>query len=158
MSLADKALLLAEECAHMQSAAAYLRYSVTRVEDLLPRLGTGLTPEELERFESLASRFARLADLLIQRVMRLVDELELLPSASILDRIQRAEKRGWVERADILARIRELRNLIAHEYAADQMAEIYTAVYQLSPDLDTIVGQVAGYTEPLLGRLRPSAP
>lgn len=147
MSLADKALLLAEECTHMRSAAAYLRYSVTRVETLLPRLGTGLTPEELERFESLASRFARL-----------VDELELLPPASILDRIQHAEKRGWVERADVLARIRELRNLVAHEYAADQMAEIYLAVYRLSPELDAIVGRVAEHADSLLGRLRPSAP
>ena len=51
-----------------------------------------LPPEQLERLESLTSRFARLADLLIQRVFRLIDEIELTGGCSLLDRIYRAEK------------------------------------------------------------------
>ncbi|OZA21856.1 MAG: hypothetical protein B7X93_13510 [Hydrogenophilales bacterium 17-61-9] len=92
--------------------------------------------------------------MLIQRVMRLVDEIELTPSGSVLDRIFRAEKRGWVNRADVLVRIRELRNLIAHEYAADKMAEIYEAVFMLSPELDKIAKQAADYSESLIKRVQ----
>lgn len=51
-------------------------------------------------------------------------------------------------------RIRELRNLIAHEYAADKMAEIYEAVFILSPELDKIAKQAADYSESLINRLR----
>jgi hypothetical protein len=56
--------------------------------------------------------------MLIQRLMRLIDEVELAPPGSVLDRIHRAEKRGWVGNAGNLRRIRELRNLVANEYAA----------------------------------------
>ena len=93
-----------------------------------------MPPEELERLESLTSRFARLADLLIQRIFRLIDEIELTGTGTLLDRIYRAEKRGWVEASEMI-KIRELRNLIAHEYANDKMPEIYAVVAAMSPAL-----------------------
>ena len=154
MTHPDKLLLLAEECEKLRSASTHLQFSIERTRELIQRVMEAISPEELERLESLASRFARLADMLIQRVMRLVDEIELTPSGSVLDRIYRAEKRGWVSRADVLVRIRELRNLIAHEYAADKMAEIYEAVFMLSPELDKIAKQAADYSESLINRLR----
>ena len=154
MTHPDKLLLLAEECENLQSASAHLQFSIERTRELIQRVMEAISPEELERLESLASRFARLADMLIQRVMRLVDEIELTPSGSVLDRIYRAEKRGWISRAEVLVRIRELRNLIAHEYAADKMAEIYEAVFMLSPELDKIAKQAADYSESLINRLR----
>ena len=154
MTHPDKLLLLAEECEKLRSASTHLQFSIERTRELIQRVMEAISPEELERLESLASRFARLADMLIQRVMRLVDEIELTPSGSVLDRIYRAEKRGWVTRADVLVRIRELRNLIAHEYAADKMAEIYEAVFMLSPELDKIAKQAADYSESLFNRLR----
>ncbi|SJM88953.1 conserved hypothetical protein [Crenothrix polyspora] len=106
-------------------------------------------PNELERLESLSSRFARLSDLLTQKMMRLIDELELTPDGTLLDRIQRAEKRGWVESASYLLQIRELRNLIAHEYAADRMSEIYQAVATLTPTLLAIVPKVIAHAQQL---------
>jgi len=150
----DKILLLLEECENLQSASTHLRFSMDRTRELILRVRDEMSSEELERLESLASRFARLADMLIQRVMRLVDEIELSPSGSVLDRVYRAEKRGWVERAEVLVRIRELRNLIAHEYAADKMAEIYEAVFTLSPELDQIAKQAAVYCESLIKRVQ----
>jgi len=72
----------------------HLRFSIDRTQNLLNQ--QDWQPEELERLESLASRFARLSDLLMQRVMRLVDDLELTATGTLLDRIHRAEKRGWV--------------------------------------------------------------
>ncbi|MDP2787642.1 MAG: hypothetical protein Q8O79_06160 [Pseudomonadota bacterium] len=150
----DKIILLGEECGNLKSALVHLRFSIERTRPLLNRAWEGLTPEELERLESLASRFARVADMLIQRVMRLVDDLELISSGSLLDRIYRAEKRGWIAKSDVLVRIRELRNLIAHEYASDKMAEIYEAVFILSPELDKIATQAVGYSEALVKRLQ----
>jgi len=103
-----------------------------------------LLQEELERLESLTSRFARLADLLIQRIFRLIDEIELTGSGTILDRIYRAEKRGWANAADLI-KIRELRSLIAHEYATEKMLEIYAAVAAMSPALLAAVPKVTAY-------------
>lgn len=87
MTHPDKIILLAEECENLQSASAHLRFSIERTRELIQRVREEVSPEELERLESLASRFARLTDMLIQRVMRLVDEIELAPSGSVLDRI-----------------------------------------------------------------------
>lgn len=146
----DKLLLLRSELENLDKAAAYLSISIDRSADLIGRLDLG--PDELERLESMASRFARLADLLTQRVMRLVDDLELTPEGSLLDRIQRAEKRGWVRGTAGLVRIRELRNLVAHEYAADRMAEIYAGIVRLAPELLAVVPKVRAYAEALAKR------
>jgi uncharacterized protein YutE (UPF0331/DUF86 family) len=69
----------------------------------------------------------------------------MIATGTLLDRIYRAEKRGWIDDAITLVRIRELRNLIAHEYAADKMAEIYAAIAALAPDLLAIVPKVVAY-------------
>lgn len=134
--------LLREELAGLQLAAGYLQYSMERCRDLIGQ--ENLPPEQLERLESLTSRFARLADLLIQRIFRLVDEIDLTCDGSILDRIYRAEKRGWADAA-CLIKIRELRNLVAHEYATDKMPEIHAAVADLSPALLDVVPRVIEY-------------
>ncbi|PIX98220.1 MAG: hypothetical protein COZ24_01170 [Hydrogenophilales bacterium CG_4_10_14_3_um_filter_63_21] len=139
----DKLLLLHDEIADLHQAADHLRFSLERTRALLP--GADWSPEDMERLEALTSRFARLSDLLTQRIMRLVDDIELIPAGTLLDRMHRAEKRGWINDARDLVRIRELRNLIAHEYAADKMAEIYSSVAVLAPDLLALVPRVAAY-------------
>ena len=107
----EKIELLREELSGLQLAAVYLGYSMERCLNLIGQ--EQLPPEQLERLESLTSRFARLADLLIQRIFRLVDEIELTGGGALLDRIYRAEKRGWANAAELI-KIRELRNLIAY--------------------------------------------
>ena len=127
-----KLALLQKELPNLEAAASHLAYSLERCK----ASNTWLTPslEQMERLESLAARFARLSDLLVQRIFRLIDELELVGTSTVLDRIYRAEKRGWLQ-ADKLIQIRELRNLIAHEYASDSMQEIYAAITVLALDL-----------------------
>lgn len=134
--------LLQEELADLQLAAGYLQFSIERCSNLVGQ--EALSPEQLERLESLASRFARLADLLIQRVFRLVDDIELTVGGTLLDRIYRAEKRGWANAAQMIT-IRELRNLIAHEYATEKMLEIYVAVAALAPVLLEVVPKLLEY-------------
>ena len=141
--------LLQEELAGLQLAARHLEYSLERCINLVGQKEMPL--EQLERLESLSSRFARLADLLVQRIFRLVDEIELTGSGTTLDRIYRAEKRDWVD-ASVMIRIRELRNLIAHEYANDKMPEIYLAVTTLSRPLLAVVPKVITYANDLIRR------
>ena len=138
----EKIQLLHEELQGLELAAGHLSYSMERCAPLLGH--DNLPPEQLERLESLTSRFARLADLLIQRIFRLIDEIELTGGGSILDRIYRAEKRGWAN-ADTLIKLRELRNLIAHEYATEKMPEIYATVAALTPALLATVPKVTAY-------------
>lgn len=147
----DKLLLMREELADLARAAGYLETSLARCEGLIGR--EAWSAEELERLESLSSRFARAADLLTQRVMRLVDDLELTPAGTLLDRINRAEKRGWVDHAADLRRIRELRNTIAHEYADEKLARIYAEVFRLSPQLLAVAAKAGVYARSLIQQL-----
>jgi len=129
----------------------HLQHSTERCRHLLGQ--KVWSPEQLERLESFTSRFARLADLLTQRVFRLIDDIELIGGGSVLDRIYRAEKRGWVEAAQLI-RVRELRNLIAHEYATEKMPAIHAAVAALAPILLATVHQFTAYAD---GTLRKYA-
>ena len=143
----DKIELLQEELAGLHLAAGYLQYSMGRCQGLIGQ--EGLPPEQLERLESLTSRFARLADLLIQRIFRLVDEIELTGGGTLLDRIYRAEKRDWASAVELI-RIRELRNLIAHEYATEKMLEVYSAVAVMTPVLLAAVPRVIAYARKVI--------
>ncbi|WP_089726835.1 hypothetical protein [Candidatus Thiosymbion oneisti] len=145
----ERLALLEDELRVLEKATEHLGYSIDRVQALKDK--PRWAPEELERFESLASRFSRLADLHIQRVMRLIDDLELVPQGSLLDRIERAEKRGWIAAPD-LVRIRELRNLIAHEYVEDKLHELHLAVLELAPLLIELTPKVAAFGRVLIAR------
>ena len=145
----EKIELLQEELTGLQLAAGHLEYSIERCINLIGQ--EDIPPEQLERLESLTSRFARLADLLIQRIFRLIDEIELTGGGTILDRIYRAEKRNWADASEMI-KIRELRNLIAHEYSNEKMSEIYEAVISLSPSLLVAVPKVIAYANNLTRR------
>jgi len=145
----EKLELLQEELMGLQSAANHLGSSIERCRNLIGQ--KEMPPEKLERLESLTSRFARLSDLLIQRIFRLIDEIELTGTGTLLDRIYRAEKRGWGEASEMI-KIRELRNLIAHEYASDKMPEIYTVVAAMSPVLLAVVPKVIAYANDIIRR------
>ena len=145
----NKLDMLKEETDGLALVATHLQYSIARCADLIGQ--DHLPPEQLERLESLTSRFARVADLLTQRVFRLFDEIELTGPSTVLDRIYRAEKRGWLDASQMI-NIRELRNMIAHEYAAEKMTEIYAAVYALAQTLLIIVPNVTAAAQRLVAR------
>lgn len=140
--------LLVQELAGLKLAAEYLSFSLERCKPVLDSTAQN-SPEALERLESLTSRFARLADLLTQRIFRLIDDIELVGSSTLLDRIYRAEKRGWLDATQMIE-IRELRNLIAHEYANDKMPEIFSAVAALSLPLLAIVPKITHHAQTLI--------
>ena len=102
---------------------------------------------ELERFEALTSRFARLADLILQKAIRLIEVLELEASGTILDRINKAEKRGLIESCEQFIQIRQLRNSIAHEYNIDAVLKIVEDCLVFTPVLLSSVGKITTYIE-----------
>jgi uncharacterized protein with HEPN domain len=75
----------------------------------------------------------------------------LTGTGTILDRIYRAEKRGWGNATELI-KIRELRNLIAHEYATDKMQDIFATVATLTPILLATVPAVDGYAQTVIRR------
>lgn len=104
------------------------------------------TLEELDKFEALTSRFARTSDILIQKVFRIIEILELELPGSIIDRINRMEKRGLISSAEVFKEIRRVRNDIAHEYIPEAIEVIFKKVLKLTPELLNSVEKIKQYT------------
>lgn len=129
--------LLRKELEGMEKSARLLQISYEKCMQISVKQNYG--DLELEAFEALTARFSRLNDLLIQKIFRLIDTLELINEGTILDRLNRAEKRGLIHTAKQFTELRLLRNLIAHEYEPDEYTRIFKDVLRLAPPLlDTV--------------------
>lgn len=138
--------LLKENSNHLLLASKQLQASFDRC-NLITLAHENLGFDELERFEALTSRFARLADLILQKAIRLIELLELEGSGSILDRINKAEKRGLIANAEQFIEIRQLRNSIAHEYDENALIKIFEDCLEFAPVLLSTVENIAKYIE-----------
>ena len=126
-------LLLLKELKVLDDARDILVYSFNKCSAI--GIKENYEPEELESFESYTGRFARLSDILIQKIFRLVDELDLDTQGTIRDRINRAEKKELIASSDIFVEIRIVRNDIAHEYLPEAIRDIFGKVLSLTPHL-----------------------
>jgi len=137
--------LLRDQLALMQAAAQVLEESRARVADLGDRLGGALSVGERESCEALTSRFARLNDFLVQRVLRTLDQIELLDEGTPLDRLQRAEARGLITSADRWRELRLLRNAIAHDYLIESADRVLAESLVAAPELLDTVRRILRY-------------
>ena len=71
--------------------------------------------------------------MLIQKVFRSIDAVELETSGSMIDVVNRAEKRELVESASAVREIKDLRNMINHEYKQTMLNDIFVTVLQNTP-------------------------
>jgi len=132
--------LLQEQLALLDKSAAVLHYSFQRCIEIQNQ--TSFSDLDLERFESLTGRFARLSDLLIQKIFRIIDRIDLEDEGTVRDRINRAKKKGLIASAEQFILIRELRNSIAHEYDPVAIEQIFLHVLAFCPLLFDAVKRI----------------
>lgn len=147
-----KRQLLAEQLALCERAAQALEHSFGRVDPT--RIGEG-DPALMETLEALTGRFARLTDILIKRVFRTVVATELADAERLLDVLNFMERLGLIESATQWIEIKELRNAIVHEYAADELSALQRRVYAAVPVLLHVVEAARRYTEKQTAKLGP---
>jgi len=145
-----------EQIALAGAAARALHYSYQRRPE--SRVDQTYDEAEWERWDALTARFARLADLLTQRVFRAIDRAEFLPpEATFIDRLNHAEKRGHIRSTYTWKEIREVRNQIVHEYASKDILALLQDVVQHTPELLACAQQVCEYAGVIRARLDESA-
>jgi hypothetical protein len=138
--------LLAGQLELARAAAAVLEESRNRVDLILQaKSAQPLSVEQRESCEALTSRFARLCDLLVQRVFRTLDQVELSDEGTILDRLNRAEKRAVISSAQQWRELRELRNAIAHDYLIESSDGVLIDAHRRAPELIEAVKKLAIY-------------
>ena len=100
--------------------------------------------------EAFTSRFSRSVDLVTNKVLRSLDRVEMQHSGTLLDVVNRAEKRGFVESADQLREMKDVRNIIAHDYAGKRLPEIHAFCVQQKPIFDAICDRVIVHCQQLV--------
>ncbi len=141
--------LLQQHLMEMTLARQHLDYSYQQTATL-PDTLAGAAPGQLESVEAFSSRFARTVDLLVNKVLRSLDRVELKPEGTLLDVVNRAEKRGVVGQAADLREMKDVRNVIAHDYAGAKAAEIFAYCREQKPKLDAVCNRVAEYARQVL--------
>lgn len=111
------------------------------------------TPEEEVEFEAFTSRYARMVDLLTQRLLKGLFILLKEDLPTFIDRANAAEKLGLIRQAGTLRVIRELRNRIAHEYAEEDIDQLYLLLFEVHDELISLIRLSVSYTETLLKKL-----
>ncbi len=103
---------LEENFKQAEEAANHLNISVERCKNFINN--NEFEEEQLIELEALTARFARVSDLLIQKIFKTIDKLDANTPGTVRDRIKQAEKSGIIKDADTLLEIRNVRNTIAH--------------------------------------------
>jgi len=144
MTEQDKVIaVLKDEIENANRASAVLSYSYSKCQKIA--IKSTYTEGDAEAFEALTSRFARLCDLLLQKVWRVLFIVELEDDGSVRDRLNRAEKKGLIDDAETFIEMRLLRNRIAHDYNMAKMNEIYKEVLGFTPLLLDAINKVHSY-------------
>ncbi len=102
--------LLEENLKLARASRTVLQESYDRAGPLLRSKKAELDIGERETLEALTARFARFADFLVQRLFRTLDEHELVAEGTVLDCLNRMEKRGIIPDVQVFREIRQLRN------------------------------------------------
>ena len=131
---------LQSELKDLIKAAEVLSYSLDKCTNI--RVRADMSFEELDSFEALTARFARLSDIVTQKVLRYFDVIDLEDAGTVRDRINRSEKKELITSAKDMIEIRSLRNEIAHEYKPDTIYAIFERVLALTPVLLENVGLI----------------
>lgn len=91
--------------------------------------------ESEESLDALSSKYARVSDIHTQKVIKTLLLLLREEAPTFLDRMHLCEKLCIIPDADEMISIRDLRNVIAHEYLNDNLIEIYREILSLSVNL-----------------------
>ena len=100
--------------------------------------------DEFIAFEAMASRYARTTDLLINKVLRSLDAVEYIDRGTVIDAANNAEKREIADSKD-LRKMKDLRNLIAHEYVTENIVRFFGNVLDFTPLLQTAIEKLNRY-------------
>lgn len=139
----DLQSILAQEVSLLKESSNTLEYSY----NVCNKIGfkEKYSEEELESYEALCSRFSRLTDIMIQKILKTIDMIDLETPGTVRDRINRSNKKNIISDADKLIEARILRNDIAHEYLPEAFRDIFKKVMELTPALLEDVEKINNY-------------
>lgn len=138
---------LKENIEILEEAVSWLKRSYTQCLSI--DLKKEYTADEFDTFETLTSRYARVVDILIHKVFRSIDFVELINEGTMIDVINRSHKRGLFKDIDEIRQIKDLRNEITHEYVMENVKDVFIETFKYTPQLFKIINTTKAYCENL---------
>jgi len=135
--------LLRENLKALNLSVGWVQRSYEQTSAIKPK--EDYTAEEFDKLENLASRYARTTDMLVNKVLRSIDTVEFEDIGTIIDVMNRAEKRGIVSSAELLRTIKDLRNSVVHEYKIGEITKFLGDVQKYTPVLLEMIENVNRY-------------
>lgn len=128
-----KEILLAQYLTQLSKALKHLEYSYNKVQKI-PKKPDTLSEDQLETWESFSARFARVVDIFTSKLLRIKVEIENPGfEGSVKDYLNKAEKSHFIENAELWGSLKELRNIISHEYAEDSLEIYFNNLLRFTP-------------------------
>ena len=140
--------ILKQNLADLQEVNKWLVHSYQICERLRDK--SNLKVPEYDAIESFLSRYARICDLLLRKAFRSIDAFELERSGTMLDVLNRAEKRGLIDSSEQAREWTELRNQIVHDYAHHDFHSIFHDALDFIPQILTALKKTQRYCEKIL--------
>jgi len=139
----DIRAVLRENLQGMRKSVQWLKRSYAKCA----RIGVKdhYTEDEFDDFENLVSRYARMIDVILNKVFRSIDAIELEDGGTLLDVVNRAEKRGIIHSAERVRDLKDLRNDIVHEYETDDLRSVFQQTLDAAPELFDLAEKTEGY-------------
>lgn len=111
----------------------YLEFTYSRVQKLSSD-PTELTDEQFEIWDGFATRFARSSDIFLSKYIKAaIKHDDPVFDGSFRDNLNRAEKLKLIDDSRIWFEIRQLRNVVVHEYSDEDLKIIFQKMLKFTP-------------------------
>ncbi len=126
----------------------WLNRSLVKCQNINVSLDHDLQDSQYDDLEALMSRYSRLTDILVNKMFRAIDRMELEnPGGSLIDVANRMLKRDLIDSIEELQILKDLRNSIAHDYSEEDLLSLFKAILELCPTLIELTNRSIAYVD-----------
>ncbi len=129
----------------LQGALKWLNRSYSQCKVIA--LDSKFSDDDFDKLENLTSRFVRVTDILIHKMYRAIDIVELKQPGSLIDTINNAEKKQLIDSVQQARTLKDIRNEIAHEYILEDQQLIFNEVLIETVQLIKLSEKAITYSE-----------
>jgi hypothetical protein len=129
---------------NLEKQTFWLQHSMKKSENLDLK---NLKIDDFDILETLSSRFARTIDFLVRKYWRALDSVEFETQGTLIDVVNRADKRKLFQDIEKFRELKDLRNEIVHEYLDDKLQEFFKEIRTESNELLEICQNSLNYGE-----------
>lgn len=154
--LEEKRKILVNNLAACNMQARRLEVSLIQIKKFMPFYKDALQrapEEEVATIDTFILRFGRLQDNIGNKLFRNLLELEQEKFVTMYDILNKIEKIGIVDNINTWSEIREIRNIIIHEYDIDfeKAAKNLNNVVTYAPELLQVITKIEKYVKDKFG-------